>query len=308
MGVPRSALLLTPILATLLLTPLALKVPNPYGNQLVRELHEASHTVLFFVVQLALLLYLRIKRPQWRLLHLMLGTTLLSLTLGGIIELVQPFFHRSRSWGDMERNLLGILGACATFYALKSRAGRRRSIAAMVLTLCVLLSAFHPLLQAAHKQALRDRDFPLLMNFDSPATRSYVGRTARAKVHFEAAPDQWQGNSSTVARVTMPGSVRWSGMVLYDPWHDWSHYQALRFEVFSPHKETVKIAVNIYSAENGPKILRYKSFEVLPGINNFRMELTTGAPLAQHHITSVSWYSITEGRDLELYFDNMHLL
>ncbi len=311
MGVSRSALLLLAILAALLYAPLALRVPNPYGSQLIREVHEASHTVLFFIVQITLLLYLRRTRPHWNLAYLMLGTALFSLTFGGIIELVQPLLQRERSWDDMGRNLFGIAGACAAFYATRTRLPhpitRRRRAAALGLAGAVLLGGFWPLLMAGYKQVLRDRDFPLLMNFDQPVTRGYVGRAARGKVKFQRAPAAWTDNPSQVARVWMPATARWSGFVLYNPWHDWSRFKALRFEVYSPHGQTVQIAVNIYSAENGMKILRYKAFDVGPGFNDFTMDLTTGASLEQHHITSVSWYSITKGQDLELYFDNLRL-
>jgi hypothetical protein len=306
MGVPRSTLLLIPIVAALLLAPLALRLPNPYGSELLLELNETSHTVLFFLVQLALLHYLRTTRPDWRTIRLMFVTVGLCLVFGGAIELIQPLLRRSRSWEDMGRNLLGVVGACGVFLAVRGPAGWRSKLS-LGLAVLVLVSSLLPLLNAFHRQTLRDRDFPLLMDFDRAETRSYVGRASHSKLLIEAAPKEWPDNSTQVARVTMPSAARWSGFVLRHPHPDWSKFGSLRFDVLSHHAEAVKIAVNIYSAENGTKILRYKSFTVAPGLNHFAMDLTKGVSLEQHHITSVSWYSVTKGQDLELFFDNLHL-
>lgn len=306
MGVVRSTLVLAPVLAALLLAPLALSMPNPYGSELLLELHETSHTLLFFTVQLTLLFYLRSVRPSWRPFTQVLVATALSLTFGGAIELVQPFLQRSRSWADMGRNLLGVLSACGVFLAVTGPGGWRRNLS-LAATGVIILGAFWPLLNALHRQTVRDRDFPLLMNFDHPATRSYIIRASRSTVSIEDAPEGWADNVSKVARVVMPSAAPWSGFVLRHPSHDWSAFSRLRFEVFSLHPETVSIGVNLYSAENRMKTLRYKSFKVAPGLNDFSMDLTAGAPLDEHHITSVSWYSITKGQDLELFFDNLRL-
>lgn len=306
MGAWRSTVLLVPVMAALLLAPLALRMPNPYGSELLLELHETSHTLLFFVVQLTLLFYLRSARAHWRPLTLVLVATALSLTGGGAIELVQPLLERSRSWADMGRNLLGVLSASGVFLAVTRPAGRMRALF-LLLAALVLSGAFWPLVNSLNRQMQRDRDFPLLMDFDEPATLSYVRRASRSRLSFEPAPPEWEGNNTQVARVTMPSDARWSGFVLRHPGHSWAEFGKLRFEVFSRHPDTVRIGVNLYSAENGRKTLRYQAFSVAPGLNDLSMNLTTGTSLEQHHITSVSWYSVSKGQDLELFFDNLRL-
>lgn len=306
MGIWRSPILLTPLFLVLLALPLVLRVPNPHGDALGLELHEAGHTVLFFIVQLALLLYLRATRPHWPLLPLMLICGICSMTSGVVIELVQPLVDRSRSWGDLVRNLLGILGATGVFHALTVRRIHWR-LTSLVFTAAVLGIAAWPVLGVLRHQALRDIAFPLLMDFEHPKLRAYSIKRARAQVFFEDAPQAWGTNSTTVARVFMPADMRWPGFVLRRPQNDWSQFNTLRFEVFSPHEDTVEIAVNIYSSEYKLKPLRYKAFKVEPGLNDLTMDLSTGSPLAEHHITWVSWYSISSGRDLELFFDNLRL-
>lgn|GEM_PF-7069865 len=306
MGVSRSTLLLAPLLAVLLAAPLVLRMPNPYGNELLLELHETSHTLLFFTVQLALLFYLRVARPHWRGLTRMLVATALSLTFSGAIELIQPLLQRHSSWNDMGRNLLGVLSGCGVFLAVASPGGWRRNLA-LTVTAAILFAAFWPLLNALHRQTVRDGDFPLLMNFDHSATLPYIIRAARSSLSIEDAPKEWADNTTKVARVSMPSAAPWSGFVLRHPRHGWSEFSRLRFEVFSPHAETVKIGVNFYSAENGLKVLRYKSFDVMPGLNDLAVDLKVGTSLKGHHITSVSWFSVTRERDLELFFDNLRL-
>lgn len=292
--------------AVILLLPIVLHVPNPYGNPVVQEVHETSHTVLFFLAQMVFLIIVRRRRSHWPLVPLMLGTALLATVIGGLIEIIQPYFNRSRSWEDLGRDALGIAAACGMFYGFYCRSKAAAGLAWLTAVL-VLAVAFTPLANAWQRQWLRDQAFPVLTNFDTPAMRYHVGRTEYARIRFVEAPAQWQGNRSTVLEVTMPKATRWSGFALYHPVPDWQGYEQLTFAVFSQSDKPTRIAVNIYSVESGSKVLRYGAFDVKPGLNELALDLTKDTALHAQHINRVLWYSIAPERDVVLFVDNIVL-
>lgn len=293
--------------AVILLLPIVLHVPNPYGNAVVQEVHETSHTVLFFLAQMVFLIIVRRRRPHWPLVPLMLATALLATVIGGLIEIIQPYFNRSRSWEDLGRDVLGIVAACGVFYGFYCRSKTTKALA-WGAALMVLVVAFTPLAKAWQRQWVRDQAFPLLTNFDTPAMRYHIGRTEYARIRFVEAPEQWQDNQSTVLQVIMPKDTRWSGFALYHPAPDWHGYEQLRFAVFSALEKPTRIAVNIYSVQSGSKVLRYRAFDVQPGLNEFVFDLSKGAPpLRGQHINRLLWYSIAPERDVTLFFDDITL-
>ena len=74
MRIRRTHITLTLISVLLFLFPLVLHVPNPYGNPVIQEVHETSHTILFFFAQLALMVVVRRCRSEWSLVWVVLGT------------------------------------------------------------------------------------------------------------------------------------------------------------------------------------------------------------------------------------------
>lgn len=305
----RSRLAIVLVLGGILLLPILFRVPNPYGNQVMQEVHETSHTVLFFFAQLALMLIVHKRRPQWPLGYIMLGTALVCVFLGGVIELIQPYFHRSRSLKDLGRDIWGILAASGLYFGwqLPRRAPLLRSLAIGVSFLAFAI-AFTPIVTAAHRHWVRDKAFPLLMDFDNAEMRKSIGRAEYGRIKFVPAPADWEGNNTLTAEVLMPKDTRWSGFVLYNPSPRWTGFSQMAFEVYSPLEKTIRIAVNLYSVETRNNFLRYQTFDVKPGLNRFALNLGDSEKLKAHYINRVLWYSITPERDITLYFDNIQLV
>lgn len=307
MIIRRTHVIFMLIAALILMLPIVLHVPNPYGNPVVQEVHETSHTVLFFIAQLALLLIVRRRRPDWPLLVVIAGTALLTTAIGGLIELIQPYFKRSRSWDDLWRDVLGIIAGCGVFYCFYSRQWVLRGVAlaAAGVTLTV---AFTPIAKTWHRQWLQGQSFPILADFENPLLRNWIGRTEYARIRVGAAPAEWADNHSEVLEVLMPKDTRWSGFTLYHPVPHWDGYRGLRFEVFSNSSKPTRIAMNIYSVASGQKVLRYHAFTVQPGFNEFAADLRDGAPpIEGQYISRILIYSIAPDRDVTLFFDNIRL-
>lgn len=308
MRISSSRLAIALISSGLLLLPILFRIPNPYGNQVMQEVHETSHTILFFFAQLALMLIVQKRRPEWPLAYVMLGTGFACVCLGGLIELIQPYFQRSRSWIDLGRDVWGILAASGLYYGwqLPRRAPLVRS-AAIGVSVLALFIAFTPIADALYRQWVRDRTFPVLIDFDNKTVRRLVGRAEYGRISFVPAPPDWTGNETLTAEVIMPKATRWSGFALYQPTPDWGGFSQMSFEVFSPLEKPARIAMNIYSVESKNKVLRYHSFEVQPGLNKFSVSLTNDPPVRGHYISRILWYSIAPEQDVTLYFDNVRL-
>lgn len=306
MRIRRTHITLMLISVVLFLIPLVLHVPNPYGNPVVQEVHETSHTILFFFAQLALMVVVRRRRPEWSVPLIVLGTSLLAIAIGGIIEVVQPYIHRSRSWEDIGRDALGIVAACGVFYCFHTARPSHKGLALGVAALALVI-AFTPLGRVWHRQWAQAEIFPVLADFDEVLLQANVGRTEYARIQFVPAPEAWQGNSSRVLEVFMPKGTRWSGFALYHPVPRWPSYNELSFEVFSVADKTTRIALNIYSVESGSKVLRYHAFDVAPGLNILSVDLNKGPAVSGQYINKLLWYSIAPERDETLYFDNIRL-
>lgn len=306
MRIRRTHITFLLVVALILMLPLVLRVPNPYGNPVVKEVHETSHSVLFFFGHLVLLMMVRQRRRMWPVLPMIAGTALLSTAIGGLIELIQPYFQRTRSWDDLARDVWGIVAACGVFYCFYTRSRSAKGVA-LTLTAVVLVVAFTPLAKTWHRQWLRDQAFPVLADFEDPLLRPDLGRTEYARIRFGTAPEEWEGNQSEVLEVFMPKDTRWSGFTLYHPVPHWRGYDQIAFEVFSVSDRPTRIAMNIYSVESGNKVLRYHSFGVEPGFNEFVVNLKDGKSVEGQYISRILWYSIAPDRDVTLYFDNIRL-
>jgi len=306
MRIRRTHITFLLVVALILMLPLVLRVPNPYGNPVVKEVHETSHSVLFFFGHLVLLMMVRQRRRMWPVLPMIAGTALLSTAIGGLIELIQPYFQRTRSWDDLARDVWGIVAACGVFYCFYAP-NRPMKGASLALAAVALVAAFTPLAQTWQRQFLRDQAFPILADFENPLLRRDLGRTEYARIRFGTAPEGWVGNQSEVLEVFMPKDTRWSGFTLYHPVPHWRGYDQIAFEVFSVSDRPTRIAMNIYSVESGNKVLRYHSFGVEPGFNEFVVNLKDGKSVEGQYISRILWYSIAPDRDVTLYFDNIRL-
>jgi hypothetical protein len=307
MRIRRTHVLFTLIAALILMLPIVLRVPNPYGNPVVQEVHETSHTVLFFIAQLVLLMIVRRRRPAWPLWLVILGTAALATAIGGLIELIQPYFKRSRSWDDLWRDVQGIIAACGVFYCFSAKQWSLRGVG-LAIAGVTLVIAFAPLGKAWQRQWLLHQAFPVLADFEDPLLRKWIGRTEYARIRVTPAPDEWADNHGDVLEVFMPKDTRWSGFTLYHPVPHWRGYRNLHFDVFSTSNKSTRIAMNIYSVASGNKVLRYYAFTVEPGLNTFTADLHDGAPPVEgQYISRLLLYSIAPDRDHTLFFDDIRL-
>lgn len=298
--VTLTAVIFLPLLAL----PLFLRFPNPLNNPLMSELHEFSHTGLFFLVELLLLVAIRYQ-SQWRTIRVLLIATCVGFAAGAVIELVQPFFGRTSSWLDMQRNLLGIMAANCAWLATRTflDSTQRLMLGGVAVGILIFSGAgIYPWLIAQHK---RDQAFPVIMDFRDSSLYRYANGAADGQLQIVPAPGS-HIDIGPVAQLHMPGTAQWPGMRIINPQPDWSAYRTLKFDVYHPGPEDATLGLNIYSAQNRRKPWGYKAFRIVEGHNHLAYDLP-GSTDRTDKITDFLIYSKSSGTNLTVYIDNIHL-
>lgn len=293
------------LLLTLLALPLLYRIPNPLNSPLLNEVHELSHTALFFLVELLLLFALHY-RWQMQPIKALLIASCATLSAGLGIELIQPFLDRTSSWLDMQRNLLGVIAANCAWLAMQSyldNARRSALLGVAIATLLISGAGVYPWLIAQYK---RDQTFPVLMDFEDKSLYRYADGAARGNLQIRPLPDSHAGDGPG-ARLFMPGDAQWPGMRVNNPYPDWSDYRKLKFDVYHSGRSDAVLGLNIYSAQSKRKPWGYKAFEILEGHNHLEFDLPTATAAGDEKITGFLIYSKSKGIDLSVYIDNIRL-
>lgn len=309
----RTILVTLCALTALASLPLFTRIPIPVGNYVIKEINEAGHTALFFVLHLGLVLCWisfapqKFRQPTHRL-RMLLALSLLSF-LGGIgIEWLQGFVGRDRSWMDVFRNLLGIIAADLTYWALQRRldhAGPIRRWPLAGAALCFLL-AFSTVFYWILAQRERNEIFPVLADFESPVTDAYMKTYYFAEVSFAQAPPSWEGNTSRAARLQFSSAKNWNGFMLKGVHPQWQDFDELVFEVFSEHSEPVQIGLQL-RADGYRKPIRRASYTIAPGAAQIRYRFAGDPPIEDLLITDVVWFTMEKDREMHLWLDNVRL-
>ncbi len=140
----------------------------------------------------------------------------------------------------------------------------------------VLLLATWPLLLLSWHYGMRAAALPVVADFASAWQQPflYAPRVTREVV---PAPAGWvERAGDPITRVEFR-PLPWPGIVLREPWPDWSAYGALRFQVYSELAEPRTLVLWIEdAAHTGHRRDRYEhGFKVKPGLNEFTVPIET---------------------------------
>ncbi|MFT5126109.1 MAG: hypothetical protein ACI9TH_001090 [Kiritimatiellia bacterium] len=157
-----------------------------------------------------------------------------------VLELMQPFLHRSASWVDWFLGLGGVLAAYLVYKALlvRGRHWRKRTLLAAVGL--AGLGLVPTLLQAADRLIVR-RDFPMLGSFE---TRLELKRWNLYGFKGGLSGEHVRAGKHAV-RLTETKDFSYSGWFMEEMKTDWSPYERLVFSIFwtgaAPRKGDVRV-------------------------------------------------------------------
>lgn len=246
-------------------------------DDLIKEINNFGHIVLFGMLAIGLLLWMKATQRERIASTVMqyLLTFVTALGIATLIEFLQVFGARSADLGDGLRNALGVtvfLGCYALFDDRLTRVYRlRRWIKALCLIalLVVPALALAPVAQAVRFEYTKFSQLPALMDFDEDWEYGLVLRSGANIYPINA------GTHAGWARAQFQSGV-FASLLFKKFWRYWGSYSRLVIELHSEaaQPETLSLLVfdmdYVYEWEDG-----FRHDAVLqPGANKITIDLS----------------------------------
>jgi hypothetical protein len=163
------------------------------------------------------------------------------LGVGGIIELIQPYFGSSASWGDLGLDFTGGFLGIVFFSPVRRSLARRILVCGQCAALAlVVIVSFVPI-TTIWDMWVATRQFPVLGDFES---RLEITRWSNGEIDNDIAR---HGQCSL--RVFL-GTERYAGTTLKRSFGDWSGYSTLAFSIYNPDPGMLVLSVSIRDHEH----------------------------------------------------------
>lgn len=244
--------------------------PGYHTPRSLSSVWDLGHVAAFSLWSFLLLQWKTIEKSsrflQWRIL-LAFG-----LLFGGITEGFQSLIGGDASFGDLLRDMLGVLITLSWFAPASDNlsSGARRTVKSVSVSL--LLIACIPLIVSVSDELLARARFPVLSDFETPFEKDRWEGGARFAIDRAIAH---KGKASL--RVEMDTSLYSGVSLVYFP-RDWTGYRYLSMEIFNPMPDAFKITCRIHDGVHEKGEQRYDDrynqvFHLLPGWNSLRIDL-----------------------------------
>lgn len=230
----------------------------PGRGRWAAELGNSAHGPAFAIVTL-ILIALRRRMPgrNTRILRDYSLAITVAMLLGALIELMQLATGRDASFSDLVRDSLGALAATGFFTLVDPRVRvlpSRRPIRLIGLLVGVASTVIlvAPLIITGAAYLQRQRNFPTLVDFNSPLSAYFLGVYSAVTVERETLPNTlpWgrQGNIGLHARLA--GNKGW-GLALWEPYPDWRGYRHLAIDLANPTDLPLLLQVRVRDRKQG---------------------------------------------------------
>jgi hypothetical protein len=239
------------VAAALLFVPLP--IPPTYAGSTIEN---AGHTPLFVMGTLFVLAVLR-HDFHFSGARLYGYAGVIGVAAGLASEIIQQPLHRDASWEDVFADAVGVVLALAAYACFDRWSESRKLVRAF--TICIALACMaiyvEPLVNMARAYVYRNRQFPMLANFDSHLALYWLVsyganreiRDGRLEVEFEAS--------------------KYPGVSFFEPVPDWSAFHTLVLDVENPDAEVLNLVVRVHDIGHGKAYAdRFnRSFRLVPG-------------------------------------------
>ncbi|MFZ5980062.1 MAG: hypothetical protein ACOYVF_05470, partial [Candidatus Zixiibacteriota bacterium] len=160
----------------------------------------------------------------------------------------------------------------------------------------------------------RNYIFPDLCTFDTFGLDYFI-ETRNAELELTSPPTEWKNHrDGRVARVTFLKAT-YPDVAFDEPFPNWTGYQNLEFEVFSPADTALRLTIRIEDIHHNDLFEdRYtKSFTVTPGFNIIKIPLDSvkiapaGRLMDMQNIYAIHLHAFKIERPVTVYFDSLRL-
>ena len=290
--------------------PLFWSLPNPLHERWLGILQNSCHVPLFALLQLVLLklcLSLPTQRPSRRIR--IVASVVITMLVGGAIELIQARIGRSPSWEDWVNDGLGALIGLTLWAGFSWQnhlwLGRLLGVSAAA---GLLTLGFWPVLPWLHAKVVSEQMFPILMNAEHRAANKLLRGLSGGTLASILAPPKWRDNQSRVLAVRLPANGRSPGFILENLPANWVGFEALSFKAYSPINKPVKIKMYFYSLQNKARQVATFPAILQPGLNDISLPIKALTPFNPQRVLSVQWRAIDNTTEVTLLFDDIGLV
>ena len=230
--------------------------------------------------------------------------------VGGVIELIQPFFGRSASWIDMGFNLFGgFIGL--VFFAPARLEISRRILWSLQIGAVVLASLiFYGPMTTLWDMHVAARQFPVLSDFE---TRFEPKRWTAGVIDTSLAKT---GNASL--RVDLD-TEKYAGTAMWRSLGDWQDYSTLALSIYNPDPKPLVMTITIRDEEHSRRGGEYhdrfnREFTLHQGWNDIRIPIAVikNAPAERtmdlSNLTYLVVFTMNLSKNYTIYLDNIHLI
>jgi len=247
-----------------------------------RALQNFGHYPLFGVLALIILKIIeQFNRPADRPSYIhYLFALFISSSLGLLSEVLQIPTERNADLMDLMRDIFGATTFLFIFFVWSERKEKehlfppRITIILTAFFLITFLYFITPVAEAAYVSMQRMRTFPTLSTFEKWWQRRYI-YPEKASYTYHQPPENWIENSSTKSLKVNFSPQPNAGIGIYDWYHDWTGYDSLTFDIFSPSQQNKKLVLRINDRKhNGEYLDRYNTgLPIEPGHNHITISL-----------------------------------
>ncbi len=232
-----------------LLPALALFAALPSRPMILAVLNDAAHAPVFALLTLVLLRLLGTLTPWTRTVRIA-AAFVLAVAIGGAVEALQSLIGRDAEWSDL---VMDTLGAAAATGIATAAAGRRWIGGALFVVAAG--TAFWPLGEACLAYLERQRQFPVVMDFDS-----------RLDWFFLRSQGVAVDTGAECAAFHVTGG-RWPGISHLEPQPDWRGHKTLIVDVSNLGHDALGLTLRVHDASHDNRAAdRFnRRFELAPG-------------------------------------------
>lgn len=281
----------------------------PSDNLWLRELFNAGHTVLFFIISFVLYSLLHDSQRFSDIKIVYLLVLLIGLLFGVTIEMLQGFLQRESSIDDIYRDFLGLMSGISAL-VLSRLASMPDKIMLAVLSSGLLFVGMFSFLQISLHYVQRSDAFPLIIEFEKKWATSFM-RFNNAVLLVDA---NAEGSKPKMFRVRFDAGS-YPGISIIEPEENWLSFNTLRFNVFSNNAADVELTLRIHDKEHNQNYDdRFnRSFNIQPGLNEIVVNLNevqsgpAGRKLDMENIAGITLFMVDLDSSLLLGVSNIFL-
>lgn len=278
-------------------------LPVPEKTNFWDSVFDTGHILIFGLLTVAFLVSLAVILERRWLASQYLVAAMTALAIGLGVEYWQKFNDRSAEFIDVVNDVIGIC-SFSMFFAMfdwrlaDPRKGCLRPGVLFMLASCMIGLGLLPFVRMAGLYRERRVSMPVLVEFKDSWDEVFFYNNSGT---FESTspPAGWPNDepAKSVGKFSFYPSKRYAGVVMHEPYPDWTGYEFLEFDLYYEAKAPRKwiLRVHDHFHQNEVRDRFRKALELKPGFQTIRIPLAEieRAPMMRNlHLKFIAGWSL----------------